>query len=118
MKKEIEIPDGYEIDVLTFKKVEKKLPMSWSEVTDKRWIYNKEFNALDKLLQLRDIYNDGWVADWTDQNEKYVIDIFTNRLEKNSYWSSQKIMSFKTEKLRDLFFETFKDLLTIAKPLL
>ena len=118
MKKEIEIPKGYEIDLLTFKKVKKELPTSWEEVINKSWKYRSELSALARLLMLRDIYNDGWIADWTDSSVKYGITCFQDELNKDFSSSFQRVMNFKTPELQDLFLETFKDLLTIAKPLL
>ena len=145
MKKEIEIPEGYEIDQLTFKKIEKKLPKTWEELgtvkgcfVDK-YAFIKElegntdcFNknifptkelaeaslAMAQLLQLRDTYNDGWVADWSTNTDKFVIGVFNNIFAKNDYHLNQSVMNFKTAKLRDEFFENFKDLLETAKPLL
>jgi len=75
--------------------------------------------ALAQLLQLRDRYNDGWVADWADSKySKYIINIFNNRLTKVDYYETQFVMAFKTEELRDQFFNNFQDLLETAKPLL
>jgi hypothetical protein len=146
MVKQIEIPDGYEIDQLTFKKIEKKLPKTWEELGKIEGFYTNQYSeieysdfaktkkenknifptkelaeaslALAQLLQLRDFYNDGWVADWSDGNYKFIIEVYNNELNKDSYFQSNIIMNFKTAKLRDEFFENFKDLLTIAKPLL
>ena len=142
MKTEIEIPDGYEIDKLTFKKIEKKLPKTWEELGTVKGYYSnikgcysgattsinknvfptKELAeaslAMAQLLQLRDAYNDGWVADWSDDTKKYVIKVFNNILAKNDYHLNQSVMNFKTAELRYEFFKNFKDLLTIAKPLL
>jgi len=64
--------------------------------------------ALTQLLYLREIYNDGWVVDWSDNSTKYCIIVYEN----------EYIMHFKTKELRALFLENFRDLLEIAKPLL
>lgn len=74
--------------------------------------------ALCQLLYLRNIYNDGWEPDWEDRSIKYVIHVISNTLCSNSYTSTQRSMFFKTAKLRDEFYENFKDLLETAKPLL
>lgn len=74
--------------------------------------------ALCQLLYLRDIYNDGWQPDWKSGGQRYTIvsrDNMIGCFENNTV--SHPIV-FKTSKLRDLFFENFKDLLEIAKPLL
>ena len=73
--------------------------------------------ALCQLLYLRNIYNDGWEPDRNDENYKYVISVGRNNLIKYIF-SSRRPLSFKSEKLRDEFYENFKDLLEIAKPLL
>lgn len=74
--------------------------------------------ALAQLSQLMDVYNDGWVPDWTDNKHKYVIYIQSNKIEKTFYSSIQSFLAFKTEELRDEFIENFKDLILTAKPLL
>lgn len=146
-KKEIEIPEGYEIDQVTFKKIEKKLPKTWEELGSvKGWyidisseiefhdtetVIDKDYRnifptkelaeaslALAQLLQLRDVYNDGWVADWNDLNNKYCLQIIRNKIVTCEWTITQRVINFKTAELRDEFFENFKDLLTIAKPLL
>lgn len=146
MKTEIEIPDGYEIDQLAFKKIEKKLPKTWEELGTKEGYYigncskigftieqhciphnknifpTKELAeaslALAQLLQLRDAYNDGWVADWSDRSKKYVIGVTYNEFRLDCYYNNQYVMNFKTAEIRDEFFENFNDLLETAKPLL
>lgn len=81
--------------------------------------YAKAILALCQLIQLRDCYNDGWEPDWKNGNEyKYTIyskygEIATGLNDVVSY-----VLSFKTRELRDTFFENFKDLLEIVKPLL
>ena len=75
--------------------------------------------ALSQLCQLRDRYNDGWKPDWNITSEtKYVIEVSKNTMVKNFYGNRHKILSFKTEELRDKFLENFRDLIETAKPLL
>ena len=75
--------------------------------------------ALAQLCQLRDRYNDGWKPDWNITSEtKYVIEVSKNTMVKNFYGNRHKILSFKTEELRDKFLENFRDLIETAKPLL
>ena len=74
--------------------------------------------ALAQLLQLRDRYNGDWVADWSDCEDKYVIEIYRGKIDTDVYHGRQKVMRFKTAELRDKFLENFRDLLEIAKPLL
>lgn len=74
--------------------------------------------ALAQLSQLMKVYNDGWVPDWNDDNYKYNIEYYMDKsiIETRSSYSS--FLTFKTVELAKLFLENFKDLITIAKPLL
>ena len=75
--------------------------------------------ALAQLCQLRGRYNDGWKPDWNNGKEyKYSIVINHGRPFVETYFNVQKVLSFKTEELRDKFLENFRDLIEIAKPLL
>lgn len=75
--------------------------------------------ALAQLCQLRDIYNDGWKPDWkNDREPKYVIEIFYDNIVKRTYECRYKVLTFKTQELRDEFLENFKHLIWVAKPLL
>ena len=80
--------------------------------------YAEAMLALCKIIQLRDCYNDGWKADWKNDERKYVIFVNNDRL---NIWFSTKVnyvLSFKTEELRDKFFCNFRDLIEQAKLLL
>ncbi len=133
---------------IVFKKVEKELPKSWEElefingfyVSSLSSIYKAKENipsiessknvfpteeearaclALAQLCQLRDRYNDGWKPDWNNGKEyKYSIVINHGRPFVETYFNVQKVLSFKTEELRDKFLENFRDLIETAKPLL
>nr|DAQ02476.1 MAG TPA: hypothetical protein [Caudoviricetes sp.] len=132
---------------IVFKKIEKELPKSWEDlkilngyyVNDSSEVdifesyttdeYNKNVFptkeeaeacvALAQLCQLRDRYNDGWKPDWEDYNEtKYCIEFCQGRIETVDRVNCHKILTFKTEELRDKFLENFRDLIKIAKPLL
>ena len=74
--------------------------------------------ALTQLLQLRDRWNEGWVADWKSVKLKYTIINENNEIVSYTNSLNNQVMVFKTQELRDLFLKTFKDLLEIAKPLL
>ena len=126
-------PEGYEIDKekstfeeIVFKPIEKKLPKSWEEIENLRgwWIdYDSTLHEagitsdripddrnifptkeiaeavleLAQLLQLRDVYRQGWKPNWN--------------------YPDQKIFSFQSTKIRDLFLENFKDKLQKLLPL-
>lgn len=74
--------------------------------------------ALAKLLHLRDVYRAGWVPNWNDGVYKFVIIVCNNVLEANYYTSINKVLSFKSPKIRDQFLENFRDLIEQAKELL
>lgn len=78
----------------------------------------KAILALCQLIRLRDCYNDGWIPDWTDKNNKYVIIVDYNCIRKAYATNLQRILAFKSASLSNKFFENFKDLIEIAKPLL
>lgn len=71
------------------------------------------------LIQLRDCYNGYWEPDWKNEYEKkYVIVICRGEAESFRFETSNKVLAFKTEELRDQFLENFRDLIEIAKPLI
>lgn len=71
--------------------------------------------ALIQLIQLREYYNDSWKPDWTDNTVKSTICYWNNHIVKSINPSRSCVLVFKTEKLRDEFFENFKDLIEQAK---
>ena len=78
--------------------------------------------ALSQLCQLRDAYNGEPLADWcnwTNSNQKkYSLVIYKGEIYKDNCVNISKILSFKTDKLRDKFVKNFEDLILTAKPLL
>lgn len=76
------------------------------------------FEALRKLTILRDYYNEGWQPNWKDNFCKYTIECYESELYTDDSYNFDKVMSFKTEELRDKFLEEQIELLEIAKPLL
>ena len=73
--------------------------------------------ALAQLLQLRDRYN-GDNKGFIYNKDNYCITFAHNHIEKSMYFYSQRVLAFKTRELRDEFYENFKELIEIAKPLL
>ena len=70
----------------------------------------EQFLTLNKLLQIRDYYNQGWEPDWTNINKlKYCIHTDMNQVGPVSFYSSGKLFTFKTKELRNTFFENFKE---------
>ena len=76
------------------------------------------FEALRKLIVLRDYYNEGWQPDWNDNATKYSIEAEVGEIVGRNHHSNARIMSFKTNDVRNKFLEEQKELLEIAKPLL
>jgi hypothetical protein len=132
---------------IIFRKAERKLPKAWKDllfvegwfidakcrIIEAGRLNTQEYNkntfptkeeaeaclALAQLCQLRDRYNGGWKPHWEDYNEtKYCIEFCQGRIETIDRVNCHKILTFKTEDLRDKFLENFEDLIEIAKPLL
>ena len=74
--------------------------------------------ALRKLIVLRDYYNEGWQPDWNDNATKYSIEAEGGEIVGRNHHNNARIMSFKTNDVRNKFLEEQKELLEIAKPLL
>ena len=74
--------------------------------------------ALAQLSQLREVYRNGWVPDWSDGKDKYCINFFNNGINKDFYITTNSFLSFQDEETRDLFLENFRDLILKAKPLM
>ena len=77
------------------------------------------YSVLPKLIRLRDKYNEGWKPNWKDQTKiKYSIRTYNDRLDLDDSYSTNRILTFKDSETRDRFFEQYRDLIEIAKPLL
>lgn len=74
--------------------------------------------ALAQLSQLREVYRNGWVPDWSNNNKKYCIFIIEDAIVKDWFKRSNRFLSFQDEETRDLFLENFRDLIEKAKPLM
>lgn len=74
------------------------------------------FEALRKLVILRDYYNEGWQP----KNSSYVYIITTRnrKLVKDCLMGDFRVLYFKSQEISNRFFEEQKELLEIAKPLL
>lgn len=132
---------------IKFKPIKKELPKSWDELGEIQGYFvstdsdvipfdmnltcDSERNvfpskeeaeasiALAQLCQLRDRYNDGWNPDWTDYSStKYDIYFFDNDIAYTTSTRSHRVLTFRTEELRDEFIENHRDLIEKAKPLL
>ena len=81
--------------------------------------YFYAFEALRKLIILRDYYNEGWQPNWKKEREiKYVIYNDSNKLATIQSYTFSYVLAFKEGNIRNKFLEEQKELLEIAKPLL
>lgn len=131
---------------IVFKKTERELPKKWEDLYEvKGWFVDfqsdvvtsgsmrtgdnvknrfptkeeaKACIALAQLCQLRDRYNEGWKPNWDDGGEKHCVYFHDNEINSAYTYSSHRVLTFKTQELRDEFLENFKDLIETAKPLL
>jgi hypothetical protein len=74
--------------------------------------------ALAQLMQLRDVYNQGWVPDWNDNIEKFAICNECNEIKPITTVCHNKILTFQTPEIRAVFMDNFMGYLCIAKRLL
>ena len=80
--------------------------------------YELAFEALKKLVILRDYYNEGWKPNWEDDEWKYFIENYRGKLNVRRTYNNGRVLHFKTPEIRDKFLEEQRELLEIAKPLL
>lgn len=90
-----------------------------SSLLKKNLLLNKKYAegilALCQLTQLRDCYRQGWVPDWKDDEDKYIIDYEADNISIASYKRSKSFLSFQSKEIRDKFLDNFKDLIEQAK---
>lgn len=131
---------------IAFKKIEKGLPKTWEELEIVSGYYINSDSALDmclnaeaikhdrnifatekqaeacialsQLSQLIQVYNDGWVADYTNGEWKYQIIFFNNAIDVACVTKMQSFLTFRTEEIRNKFLENFRELINTAEPLL
>lgn len=80
--------------------------------------YEEAFDALNSLILLRELYNDGWKPNWNEGSIKYCIVRSESIILEMNCISSSRVMCFKTKEIRDKFLEEQKELLEIAKELI
>ena len=96
---------------------------AYVEINEKEKVFLSEtyfyaFEALRKLIILRDYYNEGWQPDWNNSGFKQCIELEGKVIcgRDNAY--SSRVLAFKSGEIRDKFLDEQKELLEIAKPLL
>lgn len=87
--------------------------------------YNDEIKtsaiALGKLITMRNLWwevDNDWNPLFDDYSYKYIIYNDRNTIDKGLTTTNNYNLVFRTKEIRDEFYETFKDLIEIAKPLL
>lgn len=77
------------------------------------------YAVLPQLIRLRDEYNEGWKPDWENKDTaKYYIGRIGNDWDIGFSYKYPQLLFFKSFKIRDKFFEDYKNLIEIVKPLL
>lgn len=75
-----------------------------------------QFLTINKLLQIRDCYNQRWKPDWDDETEKYVIWCTRNELYMDVSNHTNALFAFRSKEVRDEFVQNFEeDLKTIKE---
>lgn len=75
--------------------------------------------ALAQLSQLREVYRNGWLPNWSiSKQDKYCINFEFNTPTKRIYSITSQFLSFQDKQTTDLFLENFRDLIEKAKPLM
>lgn len=145
-KQVIEIPEGKMIDKITYKDIP-SLPESWEDLGEIGGYYidtyskvsysgkcssihinKKVFStqeeadaalALAQLTQLRKIYRDGWLPDYSnEEQEKFAIGFTETYLCIYKMNSINNFLCFQTRELANSFLINFTDLILETKPLL
>jgi hypothetical protein len=66
--------------------------------------------AMAKLSQVMTVYNDGWVADWSDKNQcKFCIGFVGGSIEVSFIHLTKHFLTFKTKELAEEFLTNFKE---------
>ena len=123
----------YEVEFKGFEQKKPKITyedaLEWLEKNSKdRIIYADEayvnesyelaFEALKKLVIIRDYYNEGWQPNWEGDEWKHTIVFYKNKIDVDRAFIKSSVLAFKTTEIRDKFLEEQRELLEIAKPLL
>lgn len=74
--------------------------------------------ALCQLIRYKDAWNEGWMAEFTNEENKYVIFNHRNAICKGIATHANYTMIFKSISTRDEFMKQFTDLIQTALPLL
>jgi hypothetical protein len=97
--------------------------LDYEDLNDHKFIFATKEQAeasiaLAQLSQLREVYRNGWLPDWTDGQDKFCIEFYKNKASKQEFIYYSAFLSFQDRETRDLFLDNFKDLIETAKPLM
>lgn len=70
---------------------------------------------LTQLISLRDCYRQDWKPNLKDRTNKYFIKNYNDTLCVRSTISESNMLSFQSEKVRDLFLKNFRNLIEKVK---
>jgi hypothetical protein len=137
--------DNSTFEQIVFKEIKNELPKNWKQLKELSGYYvtgnevnsGEDFSirnsnknifateeqaqasiALSQLSQLREVYRNGWVPDWSNNKYKFCIIIIENGILIDCFKRTNQFLSFQDAETRDLFLENFKDLIEQAKPLM
>ncbi len=68
------------------------------------------YAQLTQLMALPE-YNGDWVPDWSDDDDKFVIIRYCDKIDSDYYSKTHHFLAFKSEEIRDKFLENNYDLL-------
>ena len=75
--------------------------------------------AYMQLHQLRDCYRQGWLPDWSDDNQnKWVIYFDEDKFKVENIYYESRFLSFQSEEIARKFLENFKNLIETAGDLI
>lgn len=75
-----------------------------------------QFLTINKLLQIRDYYNQEWKPNWDDETKKYIIWRVRNELYTDVSTHTNALFAFRSKEVRDEFVQNFEeDLKTIKE---
>lgn len=134
-------PEMDELLLANFSKEElekKELPKSWEELKNIGGYYISDFSdisfsccncentdrnifktkkqaksalAMAQLSQLMYVYNDGWEPDWSNNYDKYCIEVMNNTFLIHLFTKYNSFLAFKTEELAKEFLKNFEELI-------
>jgi hypothetical protein len=131
---------------IVFKEIKNELPKSWEDLENLKGFYvdgssdifesknsraiNVNHNifstkaqaeasiALAQLSQLREVYRQGWIPDWSATNEKICIVFRDSIFELDSFCHTAYFLSFQSKEIASQFLSNFRQLIEQTRPLI